>query len=202
VNRAISFLVVLGAWVLASMSAIAQADPNAGLILPGVSVMGLKLGGAPSAFQAVFSKRSGSANSAQSGTVGEGCPDTVYYWNDLEVDTSKVDAYFKNGEVSQISAYGPKFSLSNGLRTGSAEQSVERAYPRGLMHVLLYSGGKVNGGRDVHYWVDKEAGIAFELDWWQSKKQRFVGSIDIFPKGSGFRPDGCISTPQEWKQLK
>ena len=187
--------------VLVTTNMMAQAVPDGGLILPGVGIAGLKLGSAPFAFEAVFSKRPGNSNSAPSGTVGEGCPDKVYYWNDLEVHPSKVDAYFKGDEVSPLSVFGPRFSLSNGLMTGETEQRVERAYPHGRNSVLLYSASKVNGGRDVHYWVDKEAGIAFELDWWQNKKQRFVGNIDIFPRGSDYHPEGCTSPPQQWEKL-
>lgn len=192
----------LGICVPSGWGATAQTDPTAGLIVPGTSIARLKLGSNPSAFQTVFSKRSGSANSAEIGTVGEGCPDKVYYWNDLKVNTSKIDAYFRNGQITQISAFGPSFFLSNGLRTGSTEQSVEHAYPKGRMYVLMHSASKVNGVRDLHYWVDKGAGIAFELDWSQNKKQRFVGSIDIFTKEVDFRPEGCISPPQRWQTLK
>lgn len=192
---------VLGGYALAGSNLMAQAGPDVGLILPGISVAGLKLGSTPAAFQAVFSQRPGHTNSVY-GSDGEGCPDELYYWSDLEFNLSKVDAYFKNGEVSQLSVLGPKFSLANGLKTGATEEQVKQAYPKGRMYVLLHSGSKVNGGRDLHYWVDKGAGVAFKLTWWGSKKKRTVSGIDIFPKGSDFRPEGCISPPQQWDKLK
>ena len=164
------------------LDAIAQTEPIAGLILPKIGVAGVKLGSDPSAFEAVFPQRPGHTNSAQTGTFGEGCPDELYYWSDLDVNTSKIDAYSKHGEISQLSVFGPRFSLSNGLKTGATEQTVVRAYPNGNMYVLLYSSNKVNGGRDLHYWVEEGAGIAFELAWWQSKKTKVRRQHRHFPE--------------------
>lgn len=191
----------LGAIALLTWCAIVQAESKANVILPGLSVANVKLGSDPSVFQSAFSQRPGHVNSSQTGTFGEGCPDRIYYWSDLSRHTSIATAYLKGGMISQISVLGPAFSLPNGLKTGATEEQVKRAYPNGQMYVLLHSAGKVNGGKDVHYWVYQEAGIAFELDWWQIKKLRNVGEIDIFPKGSDYRPEGCISAPQQWKKL-
>jgi len=202
VKKLMSLCLTIGICVLAGWSAMAQTEPRADIILPGTSVAGVKLGSDPSAFQSAFSQRSGHANSSQTGTFGGGCPDRIYYWSDLARDTSVATAYLKDGTISQLSVQGPVFSLPNGLRTGATEEQVKQAYPKGQMYVLLNSGSKVNGGRDLHYWVDKGAGVAFKLAWWQSKKLRSVSGIGIFSKEFDYRPEGCISSPQQWQQLK
>jgi hypothetical protein len=202
VKKLMFLCLTVGICALAGWSVRAQTGPRTGLILPGTSVAGVKLGDDASRFEAVFPKRPESDDHSLSGAVGEQCSTEIYYWSDLALDTSVVTAYLKNGEISQLSAQGPMFSLPNGLKTGATEEQVKQAYPNGRMYVLLNSGGKVNGGRDLNYWVDKNAGVAFKLAWWQSKMQRSVSGIDIFPKGSAYRPDGCISLPQKWQQLK
>lgn len=194
---------MFGTCVLTIRGVTAQTEPKADLIiLPGTSVAGVKLGSDPSTFQSAFSQQAGHVNSSQTGTFGEGCPDRIYYWSDLGRDTSVATAYLKDGAISQLSVQGPVFSLPNGLKTGATEEQVKQAYPNGQMYVLVNSGSKVNGGRDLHYWVDKGAGIAFRLAWWQSKKLRNVSGIDIFLRGSDYRPEGCISMPHEWEKVK
>ena len=201
-KRLMSLCLIVGICVLAGWSARAQTGPRTGLILPGTSVAGVKLGDDASRFEAVFPKRPESDDHSLSGAVGEQCPTEIYYWSDLALDTSVVTAYLKNGEISQFSAQGPMFSLPNGLKTGVTEEQVKQAYPNGQMYVLLNSASKVNGGRDLDYWIDKRAGVAFKLAWWQRKKQRSVSEIDIFAKESAYRPEGCISPPQQWRQLE
>ncbi len=198
----LSSCLLLGVFALAVWNATAQTEPNWSLILPGMSVAGVELGSSASSFQAVFSHHPGRAGAQVGRSGGAACPDAVYYWSDLARDPSVVTAYVKDGGISQLSVLGPTFSLPNGLKTGTTEEQVERAYPKGQMYALLQSGSKVNGGRDLHYWVDKRAGVAFKLAWWQSKKLRSVSGIDIFPKGSYYRAEGCISTPQQWEKLK
>jgi hypothetical protein len=202
VKKLIPLCLTAGICALAGWNAWAQTGQRTGLILPGTSVAGVKLGDDASRFEAVFPKRPASEDHSLSGAVGDQCPTEIYYWSDLALDTSVVTAYLKNGDISQLSVQGPMFSLQNGLKAGATEEQVKQAYPNGQMYVLLYSGSKVNGGRDLHYWVDKRAGVAFKLAWWQSRKRRSVSGIDIFPKESAYRPEGCISPPQQWQQTK
>jgi hypothetical protein len=193
---------LLGVCVVAGWNATGQSQHRKELVLPGASVAGVKLGDDASAFEAVFPKRPASNDHSPSGSVGEQCPTEIYYWNDLAVDTSVVTAYLKDGEISQLSVQGPMFSLPDGLGTGATEEQVKQAYPKGQGYVLSGSASHLNGGRNLVYWVDTAAGVAFKLTWWASKKERNVGGIDIFPKGSDFRPEGCISPPQQWQEVK
>jgi len=198
----ISSCLLSGICSLAVWNVSAQTGPKKGLILPGHSVAGVRLGDDAAHFEEVFPKRSTSNDHSSSGSIGQGCPTEIYYWSDLAPDTSVVTAYLNNGEISQISTQGPLFSLSNDLRTGATEAQVKQRYPKGVRYILSGSASQLNGGRDLVYWVDKGAGVAFELAWWPSKKKRAVSRIDIFPKGSEFRPEGCISPPQQWQKLK
>ncbi len=202
VKKLIILCLAVGACALAGRSAIAQTEPKTGLILPGSSVAGVKLGDNASRFDAVFPKGPVSENHSASGAVGEGCPTEIYYWSDLALNTSVVTAYLNAGEISQISTQGPVFFLPDGLKTGATEEQVKKAYPKGQGYVLLGSASHLNGERNLVYWVDKADGVAFKLTWWPSKKTRTVSGIDIFPKGSDFRPEGCISPPQQWMRLK
>lgn len=201
-KKLMSLCLTLGVCVLAGWSAVAQTEPKTELILPGTSVAGVKLGDDVSRFEAVFPKRPASEDHSRTGAVAEQCPTEIYYWSDLALDTSVVTAYLKDGRISQLSTQGPKFSLPNGLKTGASEILVKQAYPKGQGYVLMGSASRLNGGRNLVYWVDKRAGVAFKLAWWQSKKQRSISGIDIFPKGSDYRPEGCISPPQRWDKLK
>ena len=201
-ERLVSSCLLLGVLALVGRKAPAQNGPETNLILPGMSVAGVELGSSPSSFQTVFSQHPGLAGGQVGRSGGAPCPDAVYYWSDLARDPSVVTAYVEDSGISQLSVVGPRFSLPNGLKTGATEEQVKRAYPKGQEYVLLGSASKLNGGRNLLYWIDRGAGVAFKLAWWQSKKLRSVSGIDIFPKGSNYRPDGCISLPQQWQELK
>jgi len=181
---------------------MAQTAPKSDLILPGASVAEVELDGSPMSFQTVFSRCPGRAGAQIGRSGGTACPDAIYYWSDLARDPGVVTAYLNDGVISQISTQGPVFSLPNGLRTGATEEQVKRAYPKGQGYVLSGSAGHLNGGRNLVCWADEGAGVAFKFTWWPSKKESTLSGIDIFPKGSDFRPEGCISPPQQWEKLK
>jgi hypothetical protein len=177
-------------------STLGQSPPASGLILPGSSVAGVKLGSHFADFEAVFPKHP---------PFDEDMPDSqcagrIYHWLDLDQRANGVYAYLKNDQIYQLSVQTPRFTLSNGIGMEASERRVKRAYPRGRMYVLLGSGSAANGGRDLIYWVDQPAGVAFEFDWDRRKHRRSLAGIDVFRKGSRYFPDGCISPPQQWRE--
>jgi hypothetical protein len=184
--------------LLAVVASHGQEAPAESVILPGKSVAGVELGATLASFWKIFPKHEG----ADEELPVNGCGVGGYHWVDVDRGATGVYAYLKNDKIYQLSVHTPRFALPNGLKVEVPEEQVKRSYPSGQGYVLLHSGSAVVGGRDLVYWVDKESGVAFELYWNQRKKQRLVNGIDVFKKGIEYYPEGCISPPQQWKELK
>jgi hypothetical protein len=80
-------------------------------------------------------------------------------------------------------------------------ESVRSKYRNLETYVLLGSGSKVNGGRDLVYWVDGQNGIAFEFYYNSKARKRRVSKIIVFEPHSDFQPEGCLSPPQQLRKL-
>ena len=126
------------------------------------------------------------------------CDHSSYHWLDMDLRANGVYAYLSNDKIDQLRVQTPRFSLASGLKVEASAERVTRIYPGGRLYVLRHSGSKVVGGRDLQYWVDNISGIAFEFYWDSQKKRRSVRSIDIFPSGTVYQPEGCVSSPREW----
>jgi len=161
------------------------------VIVAGDSVAGVKLGSLLTDFKAAFPK-------ADEILVDDMCHISSYQWVDIDLGATGVYAYVKNDKIYQLSVRTPRFVLSSGVKLQVSEKQVRRLYPTGRSYILRYSGSAVNGGRDLHYWVDKLSGIAFELYWDKRDKQWRVSSIDVFPVSTEYQPEGCVSPPREW----
>ncbi|WP_213807879.1 hypothetical protein [Granulicella sp. dw_53] len=168
---------------------------------PGKSVAGLRLGSTFSEFQATFPPHANTDEDVQN-SLRNRCPDRSYHWLDIDRNATGVYALFKDGKIYQMSVHTPRFALSNGVHIDSTADEVRRAYPKGQEHWLVGSGSAVVGGKDLIYWVDEADGVAFELYWNKKTARRLVSGIDIFAAGTAYRPEGCISPPQSWKELK
>jgi len=175
--------------------------PASGIVNPGESVAGLKLGSTFTEFQALFPAHPNIDEDVQN-SLQNGCPERSYHWVDIDRNATGVCALFKYGKIYQISVHTPRFSLLNGVHMDSTADEVKRVYPKGEEYVLAGSGSAVVGGKNLLYWVDKADGAAFELYWNKKANRRLVSSIDIFKAGTEYRPQGCISPPQLWKELK
>src|SRR6266566_7056513 len=57
-------------------------------------------------------------------------------------------------------------------------------------------------GRNFSLLDRQRNGVAFKLAWLQSKKQVSVSGIDIFCRHSDYRPDGCVSPPEQWGEVE
>ena len=186
----------LGGSPLSVWSVTAQPPPKHGQILPGESVAGVKLRSHFSSFEAVFPR-----HPAFDEDDDYYCRGRVYHWLDIDKRSNGVYVYLRNDEIYQISVRTQRFALPNGIQLDASERQVQAAYPSGRGYILLGSGAAVVGGRDLVYWVDTGKGIAFEFHWYEEKKKRLLRAIDIFQSGSDYYPEGCISPPQEWKEL-
>ena len=169
-----------------------------GEIIPGESVAGVKLGDDFQKLQSEFPKH----NDIDEDLPGQGCSKRVYHWVDLDQNATRVYAYFRASRIYQFSVHSRGFALPDTLKSDATETQVRSHYPEGQGFTLVGSGSALVGGKDLNYWVVKSSGIAFESYWNQRKGERMVGGIDVFAKGAEFRPEGCISAPQEWKPIK
>lgn len=176
----------------------AEAARSDGVIIPGESVAGVRLGSDFSDFERAFPKHP----HADTEYPDNGCGDRVYQWVDIDRSATGIFVYLKDDKIYQFSVQTPRFALPNGVALEASEEQVKRAFPKGLAYVLVGSGSAAVGGRDLVYWVDKGSGVAVELYWNHRKRTRLVRSIDIFRKGASYRPEGCISPPQQWRELK
>jgi hypothetical protein len=170
-----------------------------GLIVPGESVAGVKLGSSLTDFKDVFPKHTEGDQSWDDDVCGGG---SSYQWVDVDLDATGVYAYLRNNKIYQLRVQTPRFSLSNDLKLKASEENVRHIFPNGRIYVLRYSDSKVVGSRDLHYWVDVQSGIAFELYWDRTHKRRLVSSIDIFPVGAEYQPEGCVAPPREWIEVR
>lgn len=182
-------------WIAFSsaVTALVGQTPASGIIVPGVGVAGLKLGSTVEQFRQLFPNQS-KWGDYQNG-LPNGCPREFHSWFDERTDDGGLSVYLWSTQIDQISIHTSRFSVQGGLHLHDPAAKVEKAFPQGRMHVLKYSGGKVNGGRDLKYWVDRANGIAFEI----CCSNETVSGVDVFQKGQEFRPEGCVSPPQEWK---
>jgi hypothetical protein len=199
--RRTSRLLSLVLFCCASMAYGHAQPPKAGTIVPGESVGNLRLGSTFSEFRAIFREHPG-VDENMAGSMQDDCPDRSYHWIDLERDATGVYALFKGESIYQLSVQTPRFTLANGIGIDSSASNVEHTYPGGREYVLLGSGGEEVGGKNLLYWVDRPDGLAFELYWNKRKRQRLVSAITIFKKGLEYRPQGCISPPQKWQEVK
>jgi hypothetical protein len=175
--------------------------PKAGIIIPGESVGSLELGSTFSEFEALFPVNPG-VDENMAGSMQDHCPERSYHWVDLDRNATGVYALFEGARIYQLSIQTPRFSLANGIGMDSSASNVKHTYPAGREYVLLGSGGEDVGGKNLLYWVDKPDGLAFEFYWNKRKRQRLVSAITIFKKALEYRPQGCISPPQKWQEVK
>jgi hypothetical protein len=196
---------------------VAQARGKKPVILihPGKGVGRLLLGDGPAQFDAVFPNTPGGVNNTVGGS-GADCPAEMYLWYDKADNSSAVNAYTASTSYSfvLITVYGPLFRLPNGMfaldpsywgvgpAVGTTMRQVERAFPDGHLYVRTNTDSDWNFDHNLEYWVDRKVGIAFALVWWPPQKQRIVQKISVFVPGANFKPDGCISPPDQYRKIR
>lgn len=177
---------------------VQRSSGQQGQILPGDGVAGVRLGDTLDQFFNVFRPQP----QYDEDFPGNACWNRSYHWVDLKNEATGVYSYFKAGQLTLISVQTRRFSLPSGLKVGATITQVVKAYPQGHWFILLHSGGADVGGKDLVYWVARDSGIAFSFYWDRRQQKRLVLGIDIFQKSTEYRPEGCISTPQQWSPLK
>jgi hypothetical protein len=166
------------------------------LISPGLGIGLLRLGDTPErAIEMLGKPTDDDLNEAP-------CAPRTVHWYDFANELNGVFAYIKKGRIFQFKVETPIYVTPEGLASNSSPLYVRRFYPRAKCYQLKGSGSKVNGGRDLIYWVEKQKGIAFELRYSYKLRKRLVSYVFVFESNTDFQPEGCVSAPQEWHQLK
>lgn len=130
------------------------------------------------------------------------CRYTELHWRGEDSEYHEIFAYLKEGRIYQIEIFTHRYATADGIKSGATPQQVIQHYPSLQAYQLVGSGGQSDGGQDIIYWVDRNAGIAFGLYYSPQIRNRQVESISIFSPDTDFLPEGCISQPQEWRKLQ
>ena len=191
--------------IKSSPSPIASQLPsNPNLTIPGTSVGLLRLGDTRERVLELFPKKTGD----EEYTYNKSCCGCSFeyseiHWLPADFKNNGLFIYLREGRVFQIMAETDLFPTRDRIVEDSTPKEVRRHYPNlSKAFVLLGSGAEVVGGRELTYWVDSGAGIAFEFYFNRRKGQRLVKSIIVFEPNSEFQPDGCVSVPQELKEIE
>lgn len=183
--------------------AVQLAVTDMRLIKPGVSVGALRLGDTRERALEMFPKKPNYDEEYNYDGRFTPCVYTEIHWLDFDhLDRWGIFIYLKEGRIYQIKADTPRYATVEGITSDSSPEDVRSHYPKLQAYVLLHSGAKVNGGRDLIYWVDRQQGITFEFYYDGRVDARRVASINIFEPGTEFLPNGCISPPREWHRLE
>lgn len=169
--------------------------PNPSIIVPGRSVGPLKLGESMEEVYTVFPFRSGVDQ-----IFSAGCGVTEFHWVDLENDSFGLSLLFKGNGLYQIETATTRFRLASGVTLNRFPAQVRKEFPAMQAFVLFGSGSKINGGRDLVYWVDK-SGIAFELYYDKPSRGRRIHKIIVFDPAKDFLPGACVENPIVYRAL-
>jgi len=129
------------------------------------------------------------------------CMYTEIHSLDLEKHANGLFIYLKEGRVFQIESATPRYATVEGITADSSVDFLRSKYSRLQSYVLLGSGGKLVGGRDLIYLVDKSKGIAFELYYNRKLGKRLVSKVSVFEPNTEYLPEGCIARPRSLRKI-
>ncbi len=176
----------------------APASQTSELIKPGLSVGVLQLGGTRKRVIGLLGKKP----EDEEYSYGEPCPREEIHWLDLQMNSNGLFVYLNNGQIFQIESATRRYRTADGITEGSSPADVHRIYSEVETFVLTNSKAKVNGGRDLVYWVDHKRGIAFEFYYDRLTRKRRLSKVIVFEPGSRFQPGGCVLPPQQLRKLQ
>jgi hypothetical protein len=181
--------------------------PKTGAIIAGLSVGDLRLGDSRDRISEIFRFKQGIDQETFLIAGPTSCHRKEIHWLDMEERNGKlvvhngVWIYAKEDRVAQIESMTPRFRTPEGITEQSRPEQVRHSYKNLQAFGLVNSGSKINGYRDLVYWVAKEKGIAFEFYYDNVRHRRLVSKIAIFAPDTQFQPEGCVDEPQSWKEL-
>jgi len=172
-----------------------QTESDPALIKPGRSVGAIQLGDTR---EKLIKMLGGKLEEYSHDTP---CKYTEMHWYDLNADRNGIFTYLRDDRVFQIESDTPRYRTAEGITSDALPESVRSKHRNLETYVLLGSGSKVNGGRDLVYWIDGQNGIAFEFYYNSKARKRRVSKIIVFEPHSDFQPEGCLSPPQQLRKL-
>lgn len=182
--------------------------PRPGVIVAGNSVGDLRLGDARDRISEIFRLKPNIDGEVFLISGPLACHRTEIHWLDMEKKNQElvvhngVWIYVKDDRVFQIESETPRFRSPEGLTEQSLPEQVRHSYKNLEAFALINSSNKINGPRDLVYWVNTEKGIAFEFYYNQVRRRRLVAKIAVFTPETTFQPQGCVDEPQVWKKLE
>ena len=123
-------------------------------------------------------------------------------WFDKALLQTGLFIYLRKNGVFQIESEATRFRTAEGITEHSLPEDVERHYPNMEAYELLSSASDLVGNRNLIYWVDRDRGIAFGYYYNTQKRRRLVFRVIIFQPKTDFRPNGCVTRPQELRRLR
>ena len=175
-----------------------KSNVSEGIVLPGEKIGQLSLGNTKEFALSYLGK----PTEEYSYTESTSCIREEVHWNDYKLKNSGIFAYLKDNKIYYVESFTERFKTISGIKPLDSPRNLVESYPSLVAYELLYSGGIINGGKNIIYWVDEKQGIAFGIYYYPKKGKRIVGSIIVFNSGDKFQPRGCISPPQEFVSRK
>ncbi len=127
-----------------------------------------------------------------------GCVYSDSHWNDYELDNRGIFIYMHDGKIFQIESFTTRFKTKSRVTSENLPNKLKKLYPNLEAYELTNSAGRVDGGANLIYWVDKAQGIAFGLYNYPRKNRREIGSVIVFNPNEEFQPQGCVSSTREF----
>jgi hypothetical protein len=174
-------------------------SPN--LTIPGHSVGLLRLGDTRERVFELFPKKPNYDEEYNYGQYSS-CVFSEIHWLEPDFQSNGLFIYLRDGRIFQIMVETPRFPTVEGIKQYGLPKEVRRHYPNLKAYALLGSGGEIVGGRDLVYWVSSQSGIAFEFYYDRKEGKRLVKSVIVFEPSTEFQPNGCVSVPQELREIE
>jgi len=168
-------------------------------IVPGRSVGNLRLGMKEGDLERpVFSWQP----KAQISQNEDSCHYRLAGWVNIQGNYPSVSAYVADEGVVEIIATVVLDVQGMGIVYGKKLSELKAEMPDGELLQWKGSDWRMPGGKDEFFWVVRNKGIAFGLDYDRQLRSRRVISVTIFSPRGSFHPEGCLRDADELVPVK
>jgi hypothetical protein len=177
-----------------------QTTQQSELVIAGVRVGSLKLGDSRERALELFPlTKDADQEYPQPGECG-----TELDWVDSRdpKHEGNVFIHFRRGVIFQIDVSDLSFRTPDGITFLSSPEQVRTRHPKLEAWTLSgNTGGEALGERQLVYWIDRNAGIAFSFAYSQSERKRYVYEIIVFKPGTDICPHDDSTNSANKKKL-